>query len=369
MADFDVAANIALRDSIWNPIRQATQRFPTVYVVPDGPLSSLPLEILIVGRGLVPIRSSFANIDYLVRHHAFSYHSSTTAILASEDASSLVLPDVVFGFGDPDLGLGRIRTDLSLGMPSLPAVQLRLPEAREEVESMHDIYHSVFPRRLDAAATEGSLKDALSKGRIIHVAAHGFFNRNFPFLSWIRLSPDSMANDDGLFHTFEFAAIAPPAPVLVLSGCNTLVVSGVLNNLKDGAEIRTSPARITIGSLWNVDDRTTALLMKKLHEHIATGISVSDALTRAKTDLIEGGIADPFEWGAFVVVGRLPKEIHLMPKANANLAAPTTYLEVALVLLAILALYSTGRLLARANLAKPGATDDTILHDEGRRRE
>jgi len=72
MADFDLAANIRLRDSIWTPVRHVTANVRMVYVVPDGPLAALPLEVLVGDLGAVPSARSFGNLDFLVKYHAFS---------------------------------------------------------------------------------------------------------------------------------------------------------------------------------------------------------------------------------------------------------------------------------------------------------
>ncbi len=89
MADFDVSANVCLRDSIWAPIRDVAGHFPLVYVVPDGPLTAFPLEILVEGQGVLASGMSFENLSFLVRDRAFSYHASATALIASEGCYDL----------------------------------------------------------------------------------------------------------------------------------------------------------------------------------------------------------------------------------------------------------------------------------------
>ncbi len=174
-------------------------------------------------------------------------------------------------------------------MASHSATWIHLPESRDEIEGMKRIYRSAFEGKIGLAATEMGVKDAFSTARIVHVAAHGFVDREIAFLSRIRLASDSSSNDDGPFHTFEFVGIVPPTPVLILSGCNTLSVSGVSNSFRDGADIRTAPAQVTIGSLWNVDDHMASLLMQKFHKHLATGVTPAEALSLAKNELISEG--------------------------------------------------------------------------------
>ena len=369
MADFDVSANICLRDSIWAPIRDVAGHFPLVYVVPDGPLTAFPLEILVEGQGVLASGMSFENLSFLVRDRAFSYHASATALIASEGSTISDVRVGVVGFGDPEINVGRSNSELSAGVVSHSATRIHLPESRDEIEGMKRIYRSAFEGKIGLAATEMGVKDAFSTARIVHVAAHGFVDREIAFLSRIRLASDSSSNDDGPFHTFEFVGIVPPTPVLILSGCNTLSVSGVSNSFRDGADIRTAPAQVTIGSLWNVDDHMASLLMQKFHKHLATGVTTAEALSLAKNELISEGQSDPFDWGAFVVVGRLPWRVQAVPAVIGNSNRGFSSAAVICMLVAMLALTVTGRYLYSGRFRRNAGAVILLLHGKRRGRE
>ena len=59
-------------------------------------------------------------------------------------------------------------------------------------------------------------------------------------------------------------------------------------------------------SQWQVDDRSTSLLMKKFYQQLTEGKSKSEALRAAKIAYLKeakGIMRHPFYWGAFVVIG------------------------------------------------------------------
>lgn len=344
MADFDVSADICLRDSIWAPIKDVLGQYSFVYVIPDGPLAAFPLEILVEGEGALATGTSFDNLRFLVRDRAFSYHASSTALIASEESAISDVRVGVAGFGDPEVKVGRSRSETSAWMASQSATRIHLPESRDEIEQLKRIYRSAFEGRIGAEATESKIKDAFSTARIVHVAAHGSVDREIAFLSRIRLAPDTASEDDGPLHTFEFVGVLPHTPVLILSGCNTLSASGVINSFRDGPDIRTVPAQVTIGSLWNVDDHMASLLMQKFHKHLATGVTTAEALSLAKNELISEGKSDPFDWAAFVAVGRLPWSVRVVPllagiPSRGSGLTPATYAIIAVLVLIVAGSY------------------------------
>lgn len=319
MADFDIAATAALTDSIWSPFLDVIRDHAVIYVVPDGPLAALPLEILVAGDEVSSSGEAFADLNFLVLDRAFSYQPSTSALMASEYFDSPGFQGTMIGLGDPLTAVSRTRIHPSVDVPEIRLPGPRLPKSRTEIRSLERINGSEFEGKIGFEANEGILREAISSARIVHVAAHGSLDREIPFLSKISLAEDSVRGDDGSFHTFEFATINSPAPVLILSGCNTLAVSGVANNFRETADIRTGPAGVFVGSLWNVNDHVTASLMTKLHQRLAEGTDLIQALQLAKKDLIREGISDPFEWGAFIAVGRLPRSASLSASTDTRL--------------------------------------------------
>jgi CHAT domain-containing protein len=62
-----------------------------------------------------------------------------------------------------------------------------------------------------------------------------------------------------------------------------------------------------VASLWSVDDRATAELMKRFYQGIlGKGLTPATALRVAQVAMLkEKGWSDPFFWGGFVLQGEL----------------------------------------------------------------
>lgn len=55
-------------------------------------------------------------------------------------------------------------------------------------------------------------------------------------------------------------------------------------------------------SLWNVDDKSTEILMTQFAQYLYDGVDVPKALRRSALDLRANG-APPWQWGSFTVFG------------------------------------------------------------------
>ncbi|MEW6206790.1 MAG: CHAT domain-containing protein [Acidobacteriota bacterium] len=65
-------------------------------------------------------------------------------------------------------------------------------------------------------------------------------------------------------------------------------------------------ARSVVVSLWDVQDSSTAEFMKRFYRHLRKGEKNSDALRRARLDMIRSSVLayrHPYYWSAFVMVG------------------------------------------------------------------
>ncbi len=105
------------------------------------------------------------------------------------------------------------------------------------------------------------------------------------------------------------------ANLAVLSACNT--GSGKLSrgegimSLARGFMYAGCPSVIT--SLWSVDDKSTAVIMKHFYEGLSKGLSKDDALRASKLSYLKNADeikSNPFYWAGFVLIGN-PDAIHL----------------------------------------------------------
>jgi CHAT domain-containing protein len=111
--------------------------------------------------------------------------------------------------------------------------------------------------------------------------------------------------EDGFLTALEIADLDIPARLVVLSGCST--GAGVLfrgEGIKgmSGAFLGAGADYVLV-SLWNADDRTTAVFMENFYGFLAKGDPPARASARAKLDLIRSGLRNPFYWAPFVLIG------------------------------------------------------------------
>jgi len=202
---------------------------------------------------------------------------------------------------------------------ALPAQLPTLPLALAEVRA---VAAAIGPRSVVLAgeeATEAALKRAqLSRFEVIHLALHGFADPKNPERAAIVLLSDPARGEDGLLQPREIARLRLNARLVVLSVCDTAVgptigQEGVLNLAR--AFILAGAGAVAT-TLWTVNDATSAALMKRFYERLATGEDMAAALANAKRLVAEAfGPKMLPSLAAFQLVGDGRQRLTLVPKS------------------------------------------------------
>ncbi len=112
-------------------------------------------------------------------------------------------------------------------------------------------------------ANEERLRAFGPQSRFVHIATHGFFRRDNPMFSSLRLGGSQLT-------LFDLYDLQLPAELVTLSGCGTglnVVVGGdELLGLVRG--LLYAGARALLVTLWDVSDRSTADFMKAFYRHL-----------------------------------------------------------------------------------------------------
>jgi len=280
-----------------------------VIVVADGVLHLLPFDILRDTNGAL-----------LLQTRTISYAPGATVLqVLRNEPSPTVRQHAFLGVGDPPYQnqghvsakvekpngfQRRLERDLS---DTFGTTLYDLPETREEVIAASKIIGSDSVILLGPNATETAFKaEPLADFKIVHIAAHGFVDTQFPERSGLVLGIDPSSHDDGLLQVREIIRLRFNADLVTLSACNTGVgkiegEEGVTNLVE---AFLVSGARAVTASLWSADDTYTGKLMERFYIHIAEGQPKAAALRQAKLDLLaQDGRVSPYYWGAFVLVG------------------------------------------------------------------
>lgn len=294
-------------------------------VVADGALQYLPFAALPDPNALQQ--------PLVVNHEIVSIPSaSTLAVLRRENANRkpapktlAILADPVFSADDPrlsrardkqtaavarvaDESLQRSITDLGLASPRLP----RLPGTRREATAISALIPQPDRRvALDFDASRAMLNSKeIADYRILHLATHGLLNSAHPELSGVVLSlVDGQGKaQDGFLRLHEIYNLRLSADLVVLSACQTGLGKEVrgegLVGLTRG--FMYAGAQGVVASLWKVDDRATAELMKRFYGNMLgdNNLRPAAALRAAQTAMWRTkGWESPYNWAAFVLQG------------------------------------------------------------------
>ena len=259
--------------SILRPL-EAGIRTDRLIVVPHGALHKVPFAALNDGK------------RFVVDKYALSVVPSST-----------VLDYVV---KKRNRNLGRF---LAFSNPETDYVPLGFAEI--EVSSISDLFliNEIYSR---GKATEGRAKGRTNSPDIIHFACHGEFNDKQPMQSGLLLSKD--ADNDGYLQVHEiFGLDLRNANLVVLSACETglskIYGGDDLVGLSRGFIYAGTPS--LMATLWGVDDRSTAILMKEFYKNWYTkGLSKPEALRQAQLTLKDmPEYRHPFYWAPFIIIG------------------------------------------------------------------
>jgi CHAT domain-containing protein len=276
------------------PLGEAVNSPGHLLIVPDGVLAYLPFESLV---------SSGKGEPYLLESHSTSYSESASASLAlrSRFASGPGATKTLLAFADPDYGKAGQGTERG------GVTWTSIPHTRDEVVGIARLYPAGDRvLRLGAEARESIVKsEDLRQYRYLHFAVHGFADEAHPERSGLVLSQDKDPDQDGILRMDEIARLRLDAELVTLSACQTAV-----GKLLDGEGLMTlsrtffyAGARHVIATLWDVNDASTAELMKTLYASLKAGASPAGALREAKLRMLhgkEGLWRDPHFWSAFV---------------------------------------------------------------------
>ncbi|MDA0865122.1 MAG: tetratricopeptide repeat protein [Cyanobacteria bacterium] len=181
-----------------------------------------------------------------------------------------------------------------------------LPGAQREATAIAALLN--IDPLVGSAATESTVKQAMTQAEVIHLATHGLLEYGDVQDSGVRDVPGAIAlapgnGEDGLLTAGEILDLPLNADLVVLSACDT----GLGRITGDGV-IGLSRSLITAGtpsvvvSLWAIPDAPTAELMTVFYEQLTAGQNKAQALRQAMLATRQNH-PDPRNWAAFTLIG------------------------------------------------------------------
>ena len=286
-------------------------------VVADGPLNTLPFEVLAPGGG--PI---------LLERFAISYLPSAALLLREPPKGRWAWPwdRQLLAFADPRIGSGEGRKAADL----LGGAELQelLPGSAEEARAI------ARSCRGKAELHEGAddLKRyllAAPDAPLLHLATHATADLTNPERSRILFSPAAAGDRaDYLFLKEVYGLDLRGVDLATLSACDTERGKSVRG---EGVQsfsraLLAAGARSSVTALWRVADEPARQLMEQLYFELNRGTPKAEALRQAKLRFLhsDSSLRQPRFWAPFVLSGDGQRAIpHVLPWTYLAAAAGT----------------------------------------------
>ena len=262
----------ALYSKLWRPLESVLTE-KRVILVNHGALHYLPFASLLKPDGSV-----------LIEHFHLRFLPSASVLKFMRPARATKETGILV-FGNPDLG----------------DAALDLQFAESEAKTLASLYpDSRMLIRRDASET--NFKRSAGLFPRLHFATHGKFQADSPLESRLYLAKDG--DNDGMLTAGELYTMNMDADLVTLSACETGL--GKVANGDDVVGLTRgflyAGSRSIVASLWSVDDKATAELMKTFYENLG-GMSKDKALAEAQIKTRQN-FPHPFFWAAFQLTGR-----------------------------------------------------------------
>jgi len=292
-------------------------------VVADGILQYVPFQILRTSATTPePMIARFDIVD--------APSASALAIVRRERERRQPGSKLLIGFGDAvfssdyspqpitqDTNSSAERSKESSRFRDLP----RLFYAKRELRAIGELAgnDSSFYEEYNATRAKFLSVD-LSQFRILHVVTHGVLDDRQPELSGLVLSlVDGNARPiDGFVSLADIYKLRAPVDLVVLSACDTALGQKLrgegLIGLTRG--FMYAGASGVVASLWKVDDRATAELMKYFYSNmLQQGMGPAAALRAAQNQIrSQSKWSSPYYWAGFTFQGDY--DLTIKPEAS-----------------------------------------------------
>jgi len=274
-----------------DPINDFGLKNNRIVLIPDGLLSYLPFEALLV----VKPNSAYAfDLNYLLGKFEFQYLYSSR-LLGFKNAKAAPKKNF-FGMA-PSF---KERKAVATTRTSCEGSELfNLACSNSEVVDIKQIYKGQISTEKEA--TKNEFINKAGDFNILHLATHACVDETNPRNSQIFFTDDYISNA-------EIQALKLNADLAVLSACNTgrgkiAKGEGVLSLSRDFIYAGCNSVNT---SLWSVDDCSTSELMKLFYENLNAGERKTEALKNAKQSFFDQTTKDkthPYYWAPFILVG------------------------------------------------------------------
>jgi len=263
-----------------------------LYIIPDNQLGIIPFETLVQDTTGYQL-ADFRYLNYLNRHYTFTYLNSQEQLIRISEKKQIQVFNRVYGFA-PFVDQG-----FDLAFKHFP----RLKYSGVELRKIAAIFRS--RDYLGSKATEARFRQALNRKAILHLSSHAILSEKNPKITRLLFYP---SDKDYEFYFFELLGLHIQSPLVVLNACNTgsgKIQSGEgVFSMARGFQF--AGVNSLISTLWQVEDRSSSIIIESFYKHLKSGFSKSEALRVAKNAYLiqaDASYASPFFWAGQILIG------------------------------------------------------------------
>jgi CHAT domain-containing protein/tetratricopeptide (TPR) repeat protein len=302
-----------LSEKLLGPVRDRL-KVTRLVIVSDGSLHFLPF-------GALPDPGDPAASPLIVHHEVVNLPSmSVLAALRKERATRpkpartlALIADPVYSTDDPRVPGAKAPINLDDQEALRGGMDLRrLIYSRQEAQAVLSLVPKSQSREVlgFAASVSAATDPSLAAFRIVHFGVHGMFDSVQPSLSSLVFSlvQPNGESTDGFLRLYQIYNLRLPVDLVVLGACETAMGSEIhgegVESLARG--FMYAGASRLIASLWQVDDESTAALMKSFYR-IMLGDpkkTPAAAIRQAQLEIRnKSRWHEPYFWAPFVFLG------------------------------------------------------------------
>jgi len=282
-------------------------------------------RLLIVGEGVLqylpfaalpdPSDAGTTPVPLMVNHEIMTAPSaSVISLLRQETAGRAAAENAVAIFADPVFSPADVRVERSKVMPVAARASdafVRLRFSRTEAEEIARLApEGAVLKALDFDASRDAVLGAdLRRYRILHFATHSLLDNQHAELSGVVLSLVDRTGrpQNGFLRVYDIYNLRLGSDLVVLSACRTALGEEIKGEGLIGltrAFLYAGAPRV-VATLWEIDDRTTAELMKGFYGGLFSRTErPAAALRQAQIEMWKRrGWEAPYYWAAFTLQG------------------------------------------------------------------
>jgi CHAT domain-containing protein len=261
-------------------------------IIPDEEIGWLPFDELLKSKPEKD-QTDYEGLHYLINDYTFSYGYSSSLIFSKNRSSLRDAKVLAFSPGYLNESLNGSAISSLYG-------------AGDEITTIFKWFGG--KNFSGENATKVNFISALHEPAIFHLAMHSMPDSVNSKYSYLMFDTHNLSPDDGKLYNYEISLSRVNSPMVVLSACNsgtgTLYSGEGLMSLARSFTL--AGASSVIKTAWEINDESSAAIIKRFYFHLSKGKEKNEAMRLAKLEYLKNSspaFKNPYYWAAYEVLG------------------------------------------------------------------